>query len=83
MIGKVRVTSHIPFELDGKQPKRLYVRCTSAPADARKTYSVFADYGWTEEPLCSSSYLNHANDIAQTIADGLLCPVELAKANAT
>lgn len=78
MIGKVKVTSRTPFEFDGKQPKRLHVRYASAREDGTKTYSVVADYGWVEEELCSTPYLPHANDIAETIAEGLLIPVELA-----
>jgi hypothetical protein len=82
MIGKVTVTSHLPFELDGKQPKRLHVRCTSAPGDATQTYSVIADYGWAERILCSGSYLRDANDIADALGEALLIPVDLATAEA-
>ena len=81
MIGKIRLTSHRPFELNGTQPQRLCVRCTSPPDHATRTYSIIADYGWAERILCSESYLPDANDIAECLGDGLLIPVELAKAN--
>jgi len=79
MIGKVKVSSRLPFELDGTQPKRLCVRCASPPEHATQTYSVVADYGWAERILCSDAYLRDANDIAETIAEGLLVPAELAE----
>lgn len=78
MIGKVKVTSRLPFELGGTQPKRLCVRCTSPPGHATQTFSVVANYGWAERILCSDAYLRDANDIAETIAESLLISVDLA-----
>lgn len=78
MKGKIRVTSHVPFELQGNQPFRLIVRRTSPPDDATATYSVIADYGWAERILCSGCSLRDANDIANCLADGMLIAAELA-----
>lgn len=80
MIGKVIITSHVPFELNGNQPFRLVVRCTSPPEHATKSYSVIADYGWAERILCSGSSLRDANDIAECLGQGLLIAVTLEPA---
>jgi hypothetical protein len=67
------------FVLNDTLPVRLLVHDTAPPENATRTYSVVADYGWAEKILCSESYRDDANGIAEILGEHLDIPVSLAR----